>query len=399
MRAFTYMDYLFYVELISSNINYGYLSDVSEKYILNNSKKLHSHDHIFKKILSDKKEAVDFINEMLKLKDTQDFLYEDDIEEYNREFIKYNFDSMQSDVIYKVKNRQVFFLIEHQSTIDYAIPYRILKYNIAIMESAINRAKVRHKNYKFPLIFSFVIYTGDKKWDAANYILERQEKFGNYEINQFANFQVVDVNQYSVENLLNSNSVLSIAMLVEKIKDIDDFLQKIMQNDINSRQKDFLIQIIKYILRNRNDKDNVKVNEKLKRCLEKLEKREGGKSMFVEVFNNWLDEMEEKEEYFEERKKYFEERKEYFDQKEKSMEQKEKSFEQKEMEFKQKEKDFKKKEREIKDKEKKLDKSKNDIIIRMLKNNISDNIILKLTEIKKSELTKIKEENNMVATN
>ena len=399
MRAFTYTDYLFYIELISSNVSYGYLSDVSEEYILSNSKKLHSHDHIFKGILSDRKEAVDFINEMLKLKDTEDFLYEDDIEEYNTEFIKYNFDSMQSDVIYKVKNRQVFFLIEHQSTIDYGIPYRILKYNIAIMESAVDNTKVKNKDYKFPLIFSFVIYTGERKWNAVNYIAEKQEKFGNYDTGQFANFQVMDINEYSIENLLNSSSVLSIAMLIEKIKNIDEFLQKIMQCDMNSRQKDFLIKLIKYILRNRKNKDNRKVDEKLKECLKELEVKKEGKIMFVEVFNNWLDEMIEKEEYFEERKKYFAQKEKNMEQKEKNMEQKEKNMEQKEKSFEQKEKNIRKREKEIKEKEKKLDKGRNDIVLRMLKSNINDSTILKLVDIKKSELIKIKEENNMAVTN
>ena len=417
MRAFSYADYLFYRGLLGESINYEYLNDVSEKYILDNRQKTYSHDHIFKRILNDKKEAVDFINERLKLENTEDFLQVEDIEEYNREFITYNFDNMQSDVIYKIKNRKVFFLIEHQSTIDYAMPYRILKYNIAIMDSAVDKTKVRNKNYRLPLIFSFVIYTGNKKWDAGNYILEKQEKFGNCEIGPFANFQVVDINEYSEENLLNKNTVLSVAMLLEKTKDIDDFLQKIMQKNMNSRQKSFLIQFIQYILKNRGNKKDVKnekIIEKLKEYLEILkEKKEGGKLMFVEVFNNWLDEMIEKEEYFEERKEYFaqkeksmeqkeknfEQKEKNFEQKEKSIEQKEKNFEQREKTFEKKEKSIRKREKEIEEKEKKLDRSRKDIVLRMLKSNIDDSTILKLVDIKKSELIKIKEENNMAVTN
>ena len=261
-----------------------------------------------------------------------------------------------------------------------------------------------------PLIFSFVIYTGNKKWDAGNYILEKQEKFGNCEIGPFANFQVVDINEYSEENLLNKNTVLSVAMLLEKTKDIDDFLQKIMQKNMNSRQKSFLIQFIQYILKNRGNKKDVKnekIIEKLKEYLEILkEKKEGGKLMFVEVFNNWLDEMIEKEEYFEERKEYFAQKEKSMEQKEKSMEQKEKNMEQKEKNFEQREKTFEKKEKsirerekEIEEKEKKLDRSRKDIVLRMLKSNIDDSTILKLVDIKKSELIKIKEENNMAVTN
>ena len=168
---------------------------------------------------------------------------------------------------------------------------------------------------------------------------------------------------------------------------------------MNSRQKDFLIKLIKYILKNRKNKDNRKVDEKLKECLKELEVKKEGKIMFVEVFNNWLDEMIEKEEYFEERKKYFAQKEKNMEQKEKNMEQKEKNMEQKEKSFEQKEKNIRKREKEIKEKEKKLDKGRNDIVLRMLKSNINDSTILKLVGIKKSELIKIKEENNMAVTN
>ena len=392
MRAFTYIDFLFYSELINKNFKHNYLSDVSEKYVLENTKKTHAHDHMFKRILSDKKEVVDFLNSKLKLKGTKDLLNENDIEEYKRDFITYDFDNMYTDIIYRVKNRQVFFLIEHQSTIDYSMPYRILKYNMAIMDSAVDSTKVKNKSYRFPIIFSFVIYTGNKKWDATNYILEKQEKFGNCNTNQFANFEVVDINEYSIENLLNSDSVLSIAFLVEKIKNIDEFLEKIMQSDMNTKQKKFLIQLIKYILRNRKNKNNIKIEQKLKTYLEKLEEKKGGKIMFIEMFNNWLDEMEEKEEYLEQKEKSVE-------QKEKSVEQKEKSVEQKEKSVEQKEKSVKEKEKALQKRQEKLNKGRDDIIIKMIKNNINDSTIIKLTDIKKSELIKIKKENKILATN
>ena len=81
------------------------------------------------------------------------------------------------------------------------------------------------------------------------------------------------------------------------------------------------------------------------------------------------------------------------------MEQKEKNFEQREKTFEKKEKSIREREKEIEEKEKKLDRSRKDIVLRMLKSNIDDSTILKLVDIKKSELIKIKEENNMAVTN
>ena len=43
----------------------------------------------------------------------------------------------EADVVYKLKGKNEFFLIEHQSKVDYRMPFRILKYEMAIIESAI----------------------------------------------------------------------------------------------------------------------------------------------------------------------------------------------------------------------------------------------------------------------
>lgn len=69
---------------------------------------------------------------------------------------------MESDIIYKKKDEDIFFLIEYQSKIDYSMPYRILKYNISIMESAIDKKKIKTKEYKIPAIYTFVLYTGQR---------------------------------------------------------------------------------------------------------------------------------------------------------------------------------------------------------------------------------------------
>lgn len=377
MMIFTYEHYMFYKEFLGNDNASFYLRDNSQKYSLIKNKKVYPHDHIFKRILDNKKEAVDFLNEALKLNGTKHFLHTKDIEKYNREFITYDFYNMQSDVIYKVKDRKIFFLIEHQSTIDYAMPYRILKYNMAIMDSVIDKLKVRNKNYKLPLIFSFVIYTGSKKWDAGNYIIEKQEKFGNIKIEPFGNFKIVDINEYSEEVLLGKDTILSIAMLLERIKNMEDFLDKMMQKNLNYRQKSFLKQLIHFILKNR---DN---GEKMKKYLDNLKlDEEGGKSMFVEVFNNWLDEMVEREETL--------------DEKEKSIVIKEKNVEEKEKSVEEKEKNFEQKEKELKERERKLNKDRDNLIIKMIKSNMNENTILKLMEIKKSELIRIKKDNNII---
>lgn len=57
------------------------------------------------------------------------------------------------------------------------MPYRILEYEVAIIESAINMNKIKNKEYKIPLVIPIVLYTGNKKWNAKKYLKECQEEF------------------------------------------------------------------------------------------------------------------------------------------------------------------------------------------------------------------------------
>ena len=57
------------------------------------------------------------------------------IEKYNSSFINKIYQNKEADIVYKLKNREIFFLIEHQSKVDYSMPKRILEYQVLIMNS------------------------------------------------------------------------------------------------------------------------------------------------------------------------------------------------------------------------------------------------------------------------
>ena len=101
--------------------------------------------------------------------------------------------------MYKYKNKNIFFLIEHQTKIDYSMPYRILEYETEIMKSAIDIRKVKNKEYKLPLVVPIVLYTGKKKWDAKRYLEESQETLDGVKI-KAGNYNLVDINDYTKED-------------------------------------------------------------------------------------------------------------------------------------------------------------------------------------------------------
>ena len=79
-----------------------------------------------------------------------------------KEFRTSIFGSIEADIVYKIKDKDYFILIEHQSTIDDKMAYRIQNYKQAIIDSAIDIKRMKEKDYKIPKVLAIVLYTGKK---------------------------------------------------------------------------------------------------------------------------------------------------------------------------------------------------------------------------------------------
>lgn len=210
-----------------------------------NSKINNEHDKIFRKILDVKAEAADFINEALNLKNK---ITENQIEKYNSSFVTSSLKNEKSDVIYKLKSKNIFFLIEHQTKIDYTMPLRILEYETAIIKSAIDYERFGQKSYKIPIVIPIVLYTGKRKWNAQTYINEIQEKFEDFEELNFAKYNVVDINNIAEEKLLKDTNYLSKMMLLEKYRGKEVLIiliEQILAIEIGEEKAKEIIKILK----------------------------------------------------------------------------------------------------------------------------------------------------------
>ena len=69
-------------------------------------------------MLGVKSEAAKFMNKTLKLSG-ENGIRGEQLEKYTNRFITTNLYDKESDVIYKIKGRNIFILIEHQTQIDY----------------------------------------------------------------------------------------------------------------------------------------------------------------------------------------------------------------------------------------------------------------------------------------
>ena len=216
----------------SSKENKNILKEDTEEY----DKEIHinkKHDKLFKEILSDKREAIKFINYYLNLN-----LVEDEIEKYEKEFRTGKFNNIEADIVYKIKDKNVFILIEHQSSVDLKMAYRIRCYKNAIIEESVDKKKLKEKNYKIPKVIAIVLYTGRREWQNL-LISDIEEKIEEY-IEPENEYTLVDSNKFSKEELLEDTLMTSKAMLIEKSKNTEELYQNLEDVIKNQKEKNAL---------------------------------------------------------------------------------------------------------------------------------------------------------------
>ncbi len=251
------------------------LEDISTPYNLGNAKINKPHDKLFKIVLGDKKQVIELLNRVLE---PTKRLQKEDIERYSTEYINYMFQESEADIIYKMTEKQIFFLIEHQRTIDYDMPRRILSYELEIIREVTRGKRMTKNNHKLPTIVPIVIYTGSKKWDVEKYIKECQETIEGVKLLNFGEYIIIDANDYKNEELEKDNFFFSKMLLLEKLEKQEDIVQVLStmvetEKDIENRK--VLKSIIAFIMKEKLPE------EEIKKLLKNLERE--GKDMVIEV--------------------------------------------------------------------------------------------------------------------
>ena len=222
------------------------LAEEEEKYNIETIN--HKHDKLMKNILKDKKEAVMLINNFLEPKEK---IKEKELTRYTNSYISKKYKSKEADLVYRVKSKEIFFLIEHQSYIDNRMPFRILNYCVDIMQEW-NRNKKVTKSTQYPVIVPIVVYTGSIKWKVPTNFKEKQ--IGDYIFKRHyidLEYNLIDVNKLTSDFLIKKDTKFCYTMLLEKSKNKKELIQninEIIRNTKNKQCLEELTSIILYIL-------------------------------------------------------------------------------------------------------------------------------------------------------
>ncbi len=198
-------------------------------------------DKAFRKLLADKTLCIKFLRRFLS-KDLPPELHPETIAFDSVflepvSFITPDLKESISDVLYRIRTDEkeiyVYILVEHQSKIDYLMPYRLLSYMLQIWARYIGEVGERSKLKKFllPPILPVVFYEGAPRWTAVRSFAEKVERAEDYQpyIPNFT-YRLVSLRDSSPEELLALGDALGGILYMAspaKKEDFQEVVEKI----------------------------------------------------------------------------------------------------------------------------------------------------------------------------
>ena len=261
MQIFTYNDYLLYKRILKEDSELECNED-GQPYYFDNGEEIqinNKHDKCFRDILSDKSEITNFLKDFIN---AENKIKSEDIEPYNTSYITSKYQNREADIVYKIKGKNAFILIEHQSKIDKKMPYRLLEYYTEIVRTT--KEKDREK---MPIVIPIIIYTGSAKWISNGYISEKQEEVEGYQEGRLdIEYNLVQANNFKTEELLSKDTMLANTMIIENSNNVEELVQnleRIIEKTNNEEKLAKLKNIIKYILNEILKKEDIEKIEKM----------------------------------------------------------------------------------------------------------------------------------------
>ena len=206
---------------------------MTEKKKVNNNVK--SHDRFFKKSMSYPEIAHEFFKSYLPKK-VLEIIDLSTLKQESSSFLSNELGEGVSDVLYSVKYGEesgyISILLEHQSTSDRLITYRIQKYMLRLCEEHLRKQKGKKNSEKtLPIIYPVILYTGNKKYTAPRSFYEL---FENEELAKkfFTEpVKVIDVHEIKDEEL--KERYLDTMMYIMRHIYAKDILKYIIRKIVN----------------------------------------------------------------------------------------------------------------------------------------------------------------------
>ena len=155
----------------------------------------------------------------------------EDIEDLSERFIPLTLNSRDSDTVKRInlKGAVPFFVIailEHESQVNFRSSFKMLQYLYLVLDAWEKEAEKEEpgvsmrKDFKYPPVLPIIFYDGKYSWTAERNFLDRtflKTAFEKY-IPKFE-YELVNLNDYSEEEIMRFGDALSFILLIDKVRD------------------------------------------------------------------------------------------------------------------------------------------------------------------------------------
>ena len=182
------------------------------------------HDKGYKELLSKKRNFIKFLRHFVK-NEWVELIDEDSLHLCDKGFVDSFFKELESDLIYsaKIADRDVYFYIltELQSSIDFTMPFRLLKYIWAILLREFNNTpedERKRADFRLPLVIPIVFYNGEDKWFVKRSFKDYLQAGDLFEGVIDFQYTLVDINLLEREYLLKNHDAICAVIAMDKVR-------------------------------------------------------------------------------------------------------------------------------------------------------------------------------------
>ena len=176
-------------------------------------------------------------------------------------FIENDLHARQVDILFEnEKNQYIILLLEHQSSNDDFMPYRLLKYNVSIWDRFLKNSSSKNTSQnkkKLPLIFNMIFYNGPNAFNSPRTMLDLMENRDLAKKYLFK-YELVNTKSISVMNMQLQRKADLMQYLMKNIyaKDLYLVWQKAKRFfNLNSFNLDYLTSAVCYTVNKIKRKD------------------------------------------------------------------------------------------------------------------------------------------------
>ncbi len=226
------------------------------------------HDPFFRKILSGKQEAIDFLRDSLP-NNISRLLILEKLELIQESFIGNNQEESRTDLLFKIplKDRNssasIYLLFEHKSYYDRKIYVQLLEYLAKIYNRQLENES------SLNVVLPFVFYHGEKGWDLGTEFLDTFDKdsIPTILLKFIPNFAIhLEILSAKGKAFQTKNLALKVFMRVvqtirndpdEFVRNLQDIYRELTLEKEESKRIEILRNLLDYIFKARNDADIV----------------------------------------------------------------------------------------------------------------------------------------------